>query len=679
MLPLHSHRSHGHWRPSSPSFPSFLLLLLLVFLVRAPHPAFADLLDTTVYQALDLAPCTRLLNASGVIGCQNFGASGVLYAIDTSDDLASFVAGTQKDSYVAVVPMAMLTTSTIQTLRNTGKLSAIVVTPGTLLPSSSSPFTPLATSGFEWNPNGTSLSFQSFDIPIYAAWPTSNASQVNIDAINEAVAYNRDKGYNGYPMYSADFDGLMYAQRDSDTCLRRGTCDPVGSVSIWSSHSRLITPSDTKPILLVAAALDAASFFHDLATGLDTHVAGLVAVMAVAEAMARSPTSPTTFAKHILYTTFAAEAWSRAGSERFARDLRTFTCVKDKDAACPLVNQACGRPCVANTEFRNVSWGNIESILELSQILGPLYPTSPPSNLTFYTHSSSATSSLASRLAAASADALVRIVPAQGSNGLPPSSSGAFARNGVPAVVVVEHSGAFTNSYYNSELDGYPYTTFNASLYTPTVCSVASSTAKTLWRLAQNLDANATLPTGWDVNCTVVRDWLDCFVRNFSCPLVTGIPFSVSGATHVSHYSGVWNYYNPNPIAYVVSNWLTSTLAHTKGPAGGCNASSPCSANGNPSGTSCIYNQCVAATVKYHYAYGTGLEYDFDKGYFTVVDPAQGTWTESRWYSTRFRIFMATSRTIQGVEVAVGLALTLASGAGMWWTRRWVNEKMKQA
>jgi hypothetical protein len=65
--------------------------------------------------------------------------------------------------------------------------------------------------------------------------------------------------------------------------------------------------------------------------------------------------------------------------------------------------------------------------------------------------------------------------------------------------------------------------------------------------------------------------------------------------------------------------------------------------------------------TRYHHAYGTGLEYDAPSASWKVVDDTKGTWVESRWDVTRVRVFLAMSSLSLGLELVVGLFITLST------------------
>lgn len=84
-----------------------------------------------------------------------------------------------------------------------------------------------------------------------------------------------------------DFDLLMWAAIDSETCLRRGWCQAVGGMSVYTSPSLNIDHEDNKPIIIVSSNIDGRSLFHDLTVGSSKDVSGMVAVLAIADALSK--------------------------------------------------------------------------------------------------------------------------------------------------------------------------------------------------------------------------------------------------------------------------------------------------------------------------------------------------------------------------------------------------------
>lgn len=98
-----------------------------------------------------------------------------------------------------------------------------------------------------------------------------------------------------------DFDLFMWAAVNSETCLRRGWCQVVGGMSVYSTPSLDISPDDKKPIVIVSASIDSRSLFHDLTVGASSDVSGMITVLAIADALSR--VSSTSSSKALTITT----------------------------------------------------------------------------------------------------------------------------------------------------------------------------------------------------------------------------------------------------------------------------------------------------------------------------------------------------------------------------------------
>ncbi|KAF9399112.1 hypothetical protein BGZ94_005808, partial [Podila epigama] len=211
---------------------------------------------------------------------------------------------------------------------------------------------------------GSGLLFKEYDFPIYALNTIDERNTMSYTAVLRASQVNQIKGYNNYPLKAVQFHSFMWAARDSGSCLRKGWCTPVGGASVWSTPSSNISATDEKPIIVVAAAMDARSLFHDLTLGVDSSVTGMVTLMAVAEALSRSTIPLDTMPKHIVYTLFTGEAWGFSGSQRFVQDIsKTVECIKPAPSGA-----GCSFPFYSNMDFQRIKFANIESIFEASQV-----------------------------------------------------------------------------------------------------------------------------------------------------------------------------------------------------------------------------------------------------------------------------------------------------------------------
>ncbi|KAF9350144.1 hypothetical protein BGX26_011638, partial [Mortierella sp. AD094] len=626
-----------------------------------------------IYNDIGSLPCVRLLNATGTIGCQAISAAtGVLYKTDTQDDIQQFASNSNlKNKYTVVIPYWLLTISNIETLQSSKKLTAIIaIVNGTDVPYNSvsrpvivnSPDSTCPNCEFGlyantpnqhiWNPTGTGLLYQHYDFPIYALNTMDDRNTMSYNAVIQAASYNQFKGYSEYPLRALQFHSFMWAATDSGTCLRRGWCSPVGGASVWSTPSVNISSSDGKPIVVVSAAMDSRSLFHDLTIGVESSLAGMVATLAVAEALSRSSIPLDTMPKHILYTMFTAEAWGFSGSQRFVQDIsNTVNCVKP-----PANGPGCSFPYYANLEFERINAANIDSILEVGQVGGIRAPAG--GTPTLYAHIDSiqagASSALLNLVVQAggylgnATGAANSTVPVQAANsdgnqrGLPPSSS---------------------MSFLSQDLDDSwdPVNTINA------IQQAASVISKTAWLQAQGVSDAASMTQAQQqaigsiqVDSQLIQDLLYCLALNYSCPLInsylnvtaTGLP------TRLPHYTGTL-YSQSQPFPIFVWNFLANmTRVKNANPTTGC-SSRPgvvqCSAT-----ESCVGDQCINTLTNYHDAFGVGIAMAEDNTYY-IKDASKPTWTESTWDPIGLRLFDVTSPGTQRGELITGIMLTLVS------------------
>lgn len=91
-----------------------------------------------------------------------------------------------------------------------------------------------------------------------------------------------------------------------------GWCEPVGGLSVFASPSLNIQADDGKPVVVLAAAMDSRSMFHDLTIGTNTDVSGVVALLAVAEALSRVSKSSDSADSKVLREPFVIGANNRS-------------------------------------------------------------------------------------------------------------------------------------------------------------------------------------------------------------------------------------------------------------------------------------------------------------------------------------------------------------------------------
>lgn len=695
-----------------------MLSRVVISLAAVCYLASAQDTYDTIYNDIGSLPCVRLLNATGFVGCQSMGAaSGVLYRADTLDDIKQFANDDGlENQYTVVIPYWLLSSSNVDILKSSKRLAAILAvvngtdpahavaarpttisSPDTTCPNCEFGLYANTPNQYQWNPTGSGLLFEQFDFPIYALNTMDTRNTMSYASVMQAVNRNRDKGYRDYPLKSLQFHSFMWGAQDTGACLRKGWCTPVGGASVWSTPSTNISSTDEKPIVVIAAAMDSRSLFHDLTLGVESSVAGMVTVLAVAEALSRSTIPLDKMSKHIVYTLFTGEAWGFSGSQRFVQDITSSPIQCEKP---PTSGTGCAYPFYSDLEFQRLNPAKIEAILEVGQIAGM---GGTGGNPTLYAHvdniQESASTTLLNQILQIGANGSTTIPPAPTAGipvqaassddvkrGLPPSSSMSFlkSRGNIPTVVLTDFQkqmSALTN--HDQDDSGNTPNTINL------IQQAASVISKTAWLQAQGVtDSAAMTPAQTEaiasiqIDAGLVQDLLGCLTLNYSCPLVDrylNVTASPTPPARLPHYSGtLYSQSQPFPIfAWSFLANMTS-VKNTTSPAPrvtGC-SSNPATVQCAPK-EYCVGDQCIVSLTRYHDAYGVGIAMNSKAEYY-IKDASKPAWTESTWDPIGLRMFDVTSPRSQIAELITGLALTLVSAGVVWYSRRFLKKTLKE-
>ncbi|KAI8074161.1 Nicastrin-domain-containing protein [Gongronella butleri] len=642
-----------------------------------------------IYTNLYNWPCTRLLNSTSTLGCQApHTGSGVLYLVNSQSDIDTFLQTSLDDSFAIILPYSLLTLDNIATLENSGRVTGLLVQWGTSqVPSGASFRSPDSVNpnhafglyasdpnAYVWNQQATEITQASFNLPIFAIEPFDQPSTQVYTTIMQAVQDNQERNYVNYPLQAVDFNLMMWAAVNAETCLRRGWCLPVGGMSVYSTPSSDIQPDDQKPIVVLSAAMDSNSLFRDLTVGVGSSLSGLVTLLAVADALSRSPQPLSQANKHVLFTAFTAEPWGFAGSQRFLQDISSpFVCTNGSRAsACQYDDAPCTLPCVQNLAFKRLNAANLDTVLEFGSIGTGVQDI----GLWAHVDDPSVSGDLVQQLVSHNNETNVPIQPAY-TDGvqrrLPPSSAMSFLKKNpkLKAAVVTGYQKQM-NSYYNSDIDDQ----MNNQALTTTICGLATASARTVYDNVFAGAPNGTATGGGNLtaNCNLISELLDCLSANFSCAYMQQF-FNVSGIGRISHYSSVYTFNNPQPQD--IPRFVLSYLGLVNGHAG-TQPPKPCQSIADcPSGQYCFRQQCTVSMTYYHPAYGTGLHFDETRGQMVVADPTQPTFTESTWDEPSMRIFLVSSRKQQHIELVVGILWTLGSVAVVFAGKRFVKKRFK--
>ncbi|KAF9087087.1 hypothetical protein BGX29_001048 [Mortierella sp. GBA35] len=671
----------------------------------------------TIYNDIGSLPCVRLLNATGTIGCQSMeAASGVLYRADTLEDIKQFASDDGLgNKYTVVLPYWLLSSSNIDILRSSKKVAGIlavvngtdsahspaarptnIVSPDSTCPNCEFGLYANTPNQYQWNPTGSGLLFEQFDFPIYALNTMDNRNTMSYASVMQAANRNRDRGYRNYPLKSLQFHSFMWGAQDTGTCLRKGWCTPVGGASVWSTPSTNISYTDEKPIVIVSAAMDSRSLFHDLTLGVESSVAGMVTVLAVAEALSRSTIPLDTMAKHIVYTLFTGEAWGFGGSQRFVQDITSSPIKCEKP---PTAGAGCAYPFYSDLDFQRLNPDKIEAILEIGQIAGMGGAGGDPR---LYAHidniQEAASTALLNQVVqlgvngsatdpAPTAGIAVQAASSDGvKRGLPPSSSMSFlkSRANIPTVVLTDYQKQMSTLTNNDQDDSW-----NTPNSINLIQQAASVISKTAWLQAQGVSNPVAMTpeqtqaiASIQVDASLIQDLLGCLSYNYSCALVDAylnVTASSNPPTRLPHYSGtLYSQSQPFPIfAWSFLANMTS-VRNTTSPVPrvtGC-SSQPATVKCGPK-EYCVGNQCIVSLTRYHDAYGVGLAMNADADYY-VKDASKPTWTESTWDPIGLRMFDVTSPGLQIAELMTGIVLTVVSSGLVWYSRRFLGKTLKQ-
>lgn len=635
-------------------------------------------LQSSMYMTLDGYPCVRLLNLSGVIGCSNPGRvkvvapiirlnnatelsqlSAVLLSVD---EIQSFLTRTLNDSTFAKNVAGILVESSPE-FQN--KLKGF--SPDQKFPQSE--FAPYQSINYEWNPIGSGIMWNPYNFPVFLL---SHSSTLTL----QEAAIKNEKNVKSYTADVAEFDLVMQTTKagthDSESCLKENTCLPLGGYSVWSSLPPINFSSSeqSKPIILVVASMDSASFFRDKGLGADSPISGLISLLAAVDALSHVD-GLDDYNKQLVFIVFTGEAWGYLGSRRFLLELDL-----QSDAVSGL------------------NYSLIEKVVEIGSVGKGLNQGVK----NFFVHTTGVSSATNETL-----DALKRaqdsvksesftISSTNASNpGIPPSSLMTFLRKNslTSGVVLEDFDTVFTNKFYNSHLDDI------SNVNSSAIVAAASLVARTLYILASdNKNLSSSALTSINVNVSLVEELMGCLLDcepGLSCELVKS--YISPASTCPSHYVGVilGEPSSPPYLGYVddISRFVWNFLAErTSIPRK--NGSSVCSQDCSNEGEVCIRAEtegkgvCVVSTTRYVPAYSTRLKYE--SGTWNVLPPnnsepmglVDAVWTESNWDTIGLRVYTIQNASFDRLVLLGSIAITVLSCFAIAITKAFVRKALKR-
>ncbi|KDP25818.1 hypothetical protein JCGZ_22540 [Jatropha curcas] len=635
-------------------------------------------LQKSMYKVIDGYPCVRLLNLSGEIGCANPGrdkvvapvirfknarelahSSAVLVSLDEIQELFDRISN--DSSFAKNIGGVLVEPRTKNQSQSTG------FSPAQKFPEVQ--FAPYKSVNYEWNPIGSGIMWKAYNFPVFLL--SEESSQ-----FMQEVALKNANQKNAYTAYVAEFDSVMQTTKsgthDSESCLREGTCLPLGGYSVWSSLPPINVSSSnqSKPIILAASSMDSASFFRDKSLGAESPISGLISLLAAVDSLSHVD-GLSDLSKQLVFSVFTGEAWGYLGSRRFLLELDLRS-----DAVSGLNDKL------------------VETVIEI----GSVGKGFSGGNNTFFIHRAGVSSATNETLKAFkhAQDSLesknVTIVEASTSNpGIPPSSLMAFLRknSSTNGIVLEDFDTAFANKFYHSHLDDM------SNVNSSAIVAAASLIARTLYILASgNNNLSSSALNAINVNASLVEELMSCLLGcnpGLSCDLVKNYMSPTSSCPN--HYVGVI-IGEPSSTPYLgyvddISRFIWNFLAdRTSTPKE--NTKSDCSKGCSNKDEVCIRAEtngkgvCVTSTTRYVPAYSTRLKYE--SGMWTVLpanssDPmgmVDPVWTESNWDVIGLRAYTIQNASYDRLVLLGGIAVTILAYVVIVITRAFITKVLKQ-
>ncbi|CAM8998975.1 unnamed protein product [Rhodiola kirilowii] len=656
---------------------SFILLLFIAVSsfqqsIASQMQSVPDL-ERSMYASVDGNPCVRLLNLTGEIGCANPGRHKVTAPITRFESSHDLVLTRPSAVLVKLSEFNSLVAKMESDMSFSRNVAGVLVEAGGVnssigfSPDEKFPLAEFAAykSGlrYEWNPAGSGLMWRAFDFPVFLV---SESSSLVLQEVAEEEGDKKRK--NDHSENVVEFDVVMQTTksgtRDSGSCLKEGTCLPLGGYSVWSSPS-LVSTLGKKRIVLAVASMDSASLFRDVSIGAESSLSGMISLLAAVDALSRL-SGLDNLDRDMVFLVVTGESWGYLGSRRFLLELDS-----NSDSVSGLSSSL------------------IDMVVEIGSVGKSV------NNKSFFAHKTSNSSLVYETLKALSQakDSLISesitISAASNTNpGIPPSSMMAFLKKDplTSGVVLEDFDTAFSNKFYHSHLDDI------SNVNSTSIVAAASLVARTMYILANgNTSQSDSVLNKINVNASLVEDLMSCLMScnpGLYCAFVKSY-ISPSSQCPSSYVGVILDEPTANPYAGYVAdvarftwNFLaekTSGLGHSKG-------SCPCS----QADQTCIQAEtngkgvCVASTTKYVPAYSTRLRYE--SGVWNLmpsnsadtmgtVDPV---WTESNWDSIGVRFYKVQSAEYDRFVLLGGISVTILAFVLIISTEAFITKTLKR-
>ncbi|KAM0927258.1 hypothetical protein ACQ4PT_003316 [Festuca glaucescens] len=637
--------------------------VVLVFLAPAVSGYGATLesvpdLVKAMYVNIESFPCVRLLNLSGEIGCANPGHGQIIAPVVRFSSIDQLVQPSavllpldqMSDFFLRVSnhPELYHNVAGVLVESNGVHSNLLELSPDRKFPQED--FAPYSNVSQDWNPAGSGIMWKRYDFPAFLL------SEESTQTLRQ-IADKNEKSNNGYQANVAEFDLVMQTTKaethDSESCLKAQSCLPLGGQSVWASLPPMSNASKhQKPVIMVVASQDSASFFRDRSLGADSPISGLIALLTAVDALSHVH-DLSKLKKQLVFAAFDGEAWGYLGSRKFLQEL---------DEGADSVN--------------GINSSMIEQVLEIGSVGKGISEGHP----LFYAHAAR-NSSISKKMLDAlqsGSDSLgsdnVKVKPAATSNpGVPPSSLMSFMRKhtSTSGVVLEDFDSQFSNRFYHSYLDN------PANINSSSIAAAAALVARSLYILATaDMPVDLMTLNTIRVNVTLVEELIGCLLTcdpGLSCGIAKS--FISPSNSCPSHYVGVFQD-SPSSTQFPsyaddTSRFIWNFLADRTGTLAGIIIS--CTGKCSDENEVCVGaeveggGRCVVSTTRYVPAYSTRLKFEDNAWHVLPAnssDPmgaADPVWTESYWNTISLRVYAVQSTTSDWLVLLAGLVVTAVS------------------
>lgn len=675
-----------------------LAALLLLVTHLAADVALANKLNEDIYTSLTVDAVSRLLDTDGMIGASSGerGNVGALYKIESANDVAGYQSAPDRP-YIVLIDQDMLGyrqdgKNIVQILKEAGNTEGLLVyntngsTPfsaGDLVPNSKYGIPFKGTN--QWNgqygggfgdDNELGMHWVDLGVPMFALTEEDTVKVMKLFDQNNNPS---DQNSADYPLAGAKLEFFMWAAPNAQTCLRRLFCDPLGSQNLLGFLRPYKNDEDA---VIVSAANDAVSMFHDNCWGADAQGAAIVATIAAAGVVGQVPQSTrednTIFDKNIMFSIFGGEHFGYIGSSSFGNRLL--------DGTVP----------AARSGMMNED--NIKYFIELDQL------AYGKGDQTFFMHTDEDGSSDASQEVTDAIKATTNGGMFQDSSEseMPPSSyRGLFselsnARSKVGATVVSKYDTSYKNPYFETRIDnaahmGITAETSDDDELVVNICNLATSIGQASLTLASSGNYDASALTA---NCTYVRQLLQVLLVNSSMAAGDLGEGFLRGDGPLNRYVGVFRPGQMGVANYYIYYQLASALAVDKVVMD--STSETCGTvrdgrTGTFGGSEYIgatrYNSvpytsdnddgtilCINSTASWMDALSPAFDDDLTLASGSKRDGKRwSTWVESTWYAGDIQVFLIADPNIDNAALGGGIAYLLMSFALVFFFQRKVE------